>query len=280
MLLVYYKDISKMSIITKHLQQELEADRNIELAFLFGSYATGKNMKESDLDIAVYLKDKTKEKSVWRKIQQSLPKEVDMVLLNEAPATFISNVLKTGLPLIIKNKKKYLQFLVTKSLEAEDFGEFATGYWNITKRSRSLSPEDKTRLLERLDFLQSEMRELTIMQKISAFEYENDKTKRRNIERWAENILNAMIDVAKIILASQKKEMPKTYEAALSTFGAFAGLSKEESEKLASLARLRNMLAHEYLDILFGKIQEFIRDFPKIYAKIGRPIEKYIQSGR
>lgn len=267
-------------MISKHLQQELESDQNIELAFLFGSYATGKNMKESDLDLAVYLKDKTKEKSVWRKIQQSLPTEVDMVLLNEAPATFISNVLKTGLPLTIKNKKKYLQFLVTKSLEAEDFGEFATSYWAITKRSRSLSPEDKTRLLERLDFLQSEMLELPEMKKITAPEYETNKSKRRNVERWAENILNAMIDIAKIILASQKKEMPKTYEAALSAFGTFAGLSKEDNEKLASLARLRNLLAHEYLDILFGKIQEFIRDFPKIYAKIGKPIEKYIQSGK
>lgn len=127
-----------MDTITKHLRQELEADQNVELAFLFGSYATGKNMKESDIDIAIYLKDKTKEKSVWRKIQHAVPKEVDVVLLNDVPATFISNVLKTGIPLTIKNKKRYWQLYLTKSLEAEDFGDFATDYWRIVQRSRSL----------------------------------------------------------------------------------------------------------------------------------------------
>ncbi|MBI2668692.1 DUF86 domain-containing protein [Candidatus Woesearchaeota archaeon] len=266
-----------MNKVAKQVQQYFEHDPNVELAFLFGSAAAGKQTKESDIDIGVYLKDRATEASLWRKTQHSLPREVDLVVLNDAPATLISNIFKNGIPLTIKNKRKYWQLYLTKSLEAEDFEDFAVSYWKISKRSRSLSPEDKTRLLERLDFLQSEMRELPEMRAITSVQYEQDKLQRRNLERWAENILNALIDIAKIIIASQKKEMPKTYEAALSAFGVFAGLSKIESEKFAGLARLRNLLTHEYLDILFEKIQEFIHEFPKFYGKIAKPIEKYTE---
>ena len=46
-----------------------------------------------------------------------------------------------------------------------------------------------------------------------------------------ENILNATIDIAKIVLASEKKLMPRTYEDALFNFSFLAGLSEEEAGK-------------------------------------------------
>ncbi len=269
-----------MNKLAKHLQQHFTDDPNVELAFLFGSSATGKATKDSDIDVAVYLKDRKKETASWRGVQQIVQREVDFILLNDAPATLASNIFKTGIPLTIKNKKLYLRLFLNKSLEAEDFEEFALSYWKILKRSRSLSPEDRTRLLERLDFLESEMQELPDMKEVSISEYEEDTHKRRNLERWVENILNALIDIAKITLASERKEMPKTYEAALSAFGTFVGLSSTERETLAGFARLRNLLAHQYLEILFGKIQEFIADFPKLHKKILPAVEVLLRKSK
>ena len=90
------------------------------------------------------------------------------------------------------------------------------------------------------------------------------------MERWIEGIINALIDTAKIILASEKKQMPGSYEEALVNFSSLAGLDERQSQKLASFAKLRNILAHEYLDILYGKIQDFIQNLPLLYAKIKR----------
>ncbi|MBC7190423.1 DUF86 domain-containing protein, partial [Candidatus Aerophobetes bacterium] len=107
-------------------------------------------------------------------------------------------------------------------------------------------------------------------------EYQKDKVKRRNIERWAENVINATIDISKIILASEKKEMPRTYQESLLKFGLFIGLEEEEAEKFSSFARLRNILAHEYLDILYKTIKEFIKDSRPIYEKVFKFLSEYI----
>ena len=48
-----------------------------------------------------------------------------MILLNDAPATLISNVFKTGIPLVIKDRRLYWDLYLTKSLEAKDFSHFA-----------------------------------------------------------------------------------------------------------------------------------------------------------
>lgn len=59
--------------------------------------------------------------------------------------------------------------------------------------------------------------------------------------------------------------MPKTYEQALLNFGDFINLLKNDAEILSSFARLRNILAYEYLDITFRRIKTFINEAPKIY---------------
>ncbi len=262
------------------LKQWLEQEQFVLLAFLFGSAAKGRETAESDIDIAVYLKDKKKEDLVWNKAKKIFGREIDLVLLNDAPASLISNVFKTGVPLTIKDRRLFSALYLENSMEAEDFAGFASDYWMIAQRSASLSPEDRVRVLERLTFLRNEMQEHQEMAKVSIEEYEKNKLKRRNLERWAENIINAMIDIAKIILASEEKEMPKSYGASLEEFGILAGMSKPEAEKLSALSRLRNLLAHEYLEILHGKLQEFVKDIPPLYAKIMLFMKNYHEPGK
>jgi uncharacterized protein YutE (UPF0331/DUF86 family) len=163
------------------------------------------------------------------------------------------------------------------SSEAEDFSEFVEDYWRIYKKAKSIAPEEKNRILERLQFLDTELKEIESFKRLTFEEYKNDKIKRRNIERWAENIINATIDIAKIILASEKKEMPKNYKETLFDFALSVGLDAKESEKFSKLADLRNILAHEYLDILYGKIQNFINEFPKFYKEISIFLEIYLK---
>lgn len=235
-------------------------------------------MDESDLDVAVYLGDKDQEDRIWRDMSAILKKEIDMVPLNEAPATLVSNVFKTGIPLVIRDRNLYWRLYLEMSMEAEDFAEFATSYLNIFRNSKSLAPEAQTRLVERVQFLEEELSEIEKFRQVSLEEYQTERSKRRDIERWAENIINAAIDIAKIILASEKKEMPKTYEEALRQFAAFAGLSMEKAKQFSGCTRLRNMLAHEYLDILYGKIRDFINIFPQLYKEVSVFLQPYLRT--
>ena len=250
---------------------------DVLMAFVFGSYARGQEIPESDFDVAIYLKQEEKEADkTWLEVTDIIQKEVDLVCLNDAPASLVSNVIKTGTSLVIKDQKLYLEIYLGASLEAEDFLGFAEDFWEIYQNAKSLLPEQKVTLLERLQFLESELEEIKEFRQLTFKEYQADKTKRRNIERWAENIINAAIDVAKIVLASEKKIMPKTYEEALRNFGIFAGLTEEGSKKLSKFANLRNILAHEYLDILYEKIQGFVLEFPPLHRKIADFLERYL----
>lgn len=120
------------------LKKYFGKEKAVVLAFIFGSFAKKRPTDESDLDIAVYLKDKTIEEKVWSDISRIIKKEVDLITINEAPATLIAQILKTGLPLVIKDKHLYWKLFLEKTLEAEDFAQFTKEYWEIYKRSQSL----------------------------------------------------------------------------------------------------------------------------------------------
>lgn len=245
----------------KPLAEYFSKEPSVLLAYLYGSFAKG-------IDISVYLKDAAQEDRIWREVTEILQKEVDLISLNDAPSTLISNVLKTGTPLVIKDRNLFWNLYLEKTLEAEDFAEFAEDYWRIYQRSQSLSAEDKTRFIERLQFLESEFVELGRFEKITEREFREEKPKRREMERWAENIMNATVDIAKIILASEKKAMPKTYEEILRDFGMLAGLNEEDAKQFSAFARLRNLLAHD-------RIKTFIKQFPELYKKSKPFLEKY-----
>ena len=251
---------------------------DVLLSFVFGSYAGGREIPESDFDIAVYLKRKCVENAdeIRCEVADIVEKEVDLVCLNSAPASLVSNIIKTGIPLVIKDRKLYLDVYLRTSLEAEDFCGFAEDYFEIYKKAESLLPEQKVRLLERLQFLDSELKETEEFRQLTFKEYQDNKAKRRNVERWAENVINAAIDAAKIILASEKRKMPKTYEDALRDFGVFAGLTEKDSKSFSKFAGLRNILAHEYLDILYERLRNFVLEFPPLYKNIAGFLERYL----
>ena len=73
--------------------------------------------------------------------------------------------------------------------------------------------------------------------------------------------------------------MPKTYQQALLKFGFFVGLEEKEAEELSTFARLRNILAHEYLEVTYGSIKKFIDVSPVIYRKIFDFLSQYLKEG-
>ena len=267
--------------LLKKLKAYFEKRSDVVMAFIFGSFVSGRQMKESDVDIAVYFKKRTENKKAENEISldivRILKRSVDFISLNAAPATLFSEILKTGEILTNKDKKLYWQLYLEKTLEAEDFVQFSREYYDIYKKAKSLTAEQESNLLKKIQFVDSELEELEKFKKISFTNYMEDKDKRRNMERWNENIINANIDIAKIVLASGKEKKPDTYEDALFYFGIKAGLTEAEAKQYAGYARLRNLLAHEYLDILYRKTQEFIKDFPDIYTKISAFLEKYLK---
>jgi uncharacterized protein YutE (UPF0331/DUF86 family)/predicted nucleotidyltransferase len=263
---------NKIEVLTQYFQKE----SSVVLAFLFGSRAKGSEGGVSDWDIAVYLKPKEYleietereylgENKIWSDLIELLETDdVDFVVLNRARPSLVYNALRTGTPLIIRDRRLYLDLLCKVSYEAVEWWDFVSDFWKISQKAKSLPPEERARVLEYLRFLENEFSEMDRIKKFSWQDYIQDSFKRKVIERWVENLVMCALDIAKVILASEKREIPQTYKDTLKIFGTLY-VDPSFAEKFSEFASLRNILVHEYLDIKWRRIRNFIDQAERLY---------------
>lgn len=124
--------------ITQKLRQYFALQEEVLLAFLFGSWDKNRTLSESDVDVAIWLRDPyTKEEMnrIWRDLESLLQIPVDLLLLNQASPTIAWTALR-GTPLLIRDQGFYLEYMLETSREAEDFQDFLFDLWQWRKRIR------------------------------------------------------------------------------------------------------------------------------------------------
>lgn len=259
------------------LKKFLKTKENVLAAFLFGSYARDLTHRESDIDIAVYLRPNDNnieyeeekqypgEDELWSEIEKIIEIKTDMVVLNRASSTLADSIIKNGKLLMMKDSKSFARFSNTINEAAEYYRDYMDDFIKIKEGSNSLSITDKERLIKVTEFLEQEIKEFTSFREVDQIKYHNDKATKRNMEKWVENIVNSSIDVAKIILASEKKLIPNTYKTILENLIEVDNFDLENAKALGKFAKIRNILAHEYLDLRFNKIREFLADSEQCY---------------
>ncbi len=186
----------------KKLKEYFEQREDVVMAFLFGSQATKRSHTGSDWDIAVYFKpslygelEVAKEfagvSDIWGYVERLVDANVDLLVLNRAKPSLVFSILNTGTPLGIKDRALYLHLLIKTHYEAVDFWNFVHDFWKIRERSRSLSPEDRATLIEHLVFLENEWKDFEHLKGMewSTYANESDRSARRNMERWVENLV-------------------------------------------------------------------------------------------
>ena len=251
------------------LKTYFEKQENVSFAYLFGSTSSGLTHSESDIDIGLYFIPKTREleyeseleyeneDKIWLELEKTTGKKVDMVVLNRAPSTLFYAVLQKGQKIFTRDERLLSRLYLAISSAAEDFRDFVSDFVEIRERSNSLNEIDKERLKRTLSFLEQEVSEFDIFKKIDQIQYQRDIAMKRNMERWAENIVNSSIDIAKTILASEKISIPETYRLILEKLGSVEGFDQDVAFNLSSVSKMRNILAHEYLDLRFAQLHKF-----------------------
>jgi len=260
------------------LKDYFEKEPSALMAFLFGSRVGNLERKVSDWDIAVYLKKESlrKETKIWSDLVDILGKEVDLISLRDAPPILASRIVREGIPLKIKDRNFFLDFLLDITEKADYFIRFSKEYYEIYQRAKSLSETDKARIQKIFIFLERSLLEFEDFKKITFDEYNKNLIKRRNIERWIENLMNSVLDISKIILAAEKKPLPDTYKKILLEASLLLALNKKEREKLSEWAVLRNIIAHEYLEILWERINYFVRNAKSYLGKFLRKTKEFV----
>ena len=105
--------------------------------------------------------------------------------------------------------------------------------------------------------------------------YQKDRDARRNIERFIENVVMSILDIAKTVLASEKKDVPQTYRDTLRDFSTHL-LNGAHADGLADFADLRNIIAHEYLDFRWKRIQAFTEKAGLVFPDVVKKLKEYL----
>lgn len=274
----------------KALKNYFSDKEEVVAAFLFGSQAKGIAGKISDWDIAVYFKTQEPGRVEWEETGRDYPQEdqiwddlidmlktdnVDLVVLNRAPSNIAASAISEGIPLVIKDRGIFLDFALLTMRQAEDYRNFVDSYYEISQRSASLTPRDKEKLKDTINFLEQEMSFCDYFLAFSFVDYQ-DAHKRRDIERWVENMVNSSLDIGEIILASEKKRMPNSYRDVFVNLGFLPQFKGADIDKFTEWVKLRNILAYEYLDIKWQKINNFTKESKPRFERFLENTKKFL----
>lgn len=135
----------------------------------------------------------------------------------------------------------------------------------------------KGSIYTRISFLESELKDLIEQKNIDWKTYQENKLLRKNIERTIENLVNALIDISKIILSDKAAgEIPQTYGAVILKLSELKIIDFDLSQRLAEYVKLRNFLSHQYLDLRWDKIKNFLNGAPEQFSQFIQQIKKNI----
>lgn len=138
-----------MTAILNKLKTYFEERKDVAFAFLFGSAAKSKVRKQGDIDIAVYFWPENKiiewemfgkyypgEARIALDIERILKKNIDLIVLNRARSILADEIIRKGIPIIIKDKGLFFEFLCIITDEAEYMREFIESYYLEVKSGR------------------------------------------------------------------------------------------------------------------------------------------------
>jgi hypothetical protein len=94
----------------KNIKNLLQKDKDILFAYLYGSYAAGNTHIESDIDIAVYLKEKDTTFYLKKDNEFLSNNRFDIRILNVMPLVLKFKVLKEGKLLFSNDEQKRIDF--------------------------------------------------------------------------------------------------------------------------------------------------------------------------
>ena len=104
---------------------------------------------------------------------------------------------------------------------------------------------DRSKLIPHLDYLDKELPFFSEYEREVDWKvYQSQRAKRLEIERWVESIINATLDVSKMLLTIMGEEIPETSREVLFQIASHIYEKEEEALAFCELAKIRNSLAH------------------------------------
>ena len=120
---------------------------------------------------------------------------------------------------------------------------------------------------------------LTLKKNCSLADLKRDKILRGALERYLQLAAEASIDIGEIIISELKLPAPVTNKEVFEVLGAQKIITPRLTENFSNLAKFRNVLVHDYVEVDLQKIYNYLQndlsDFEKYIIAIAKFIKKY-----
>ncbi len=140
-----------------------------------------------------------------------------------------------------------------------------------------MKKEIKFRLIKHLNFLENELKDYETFITLTWEEFNSKNSKRRNVERWIENIINSSIDIAKIIIIAEGLPLADTYKDMITALLQVPGFEQCNMEKISKWVRLRSIITYEYLDIRWASISKFLAEAKPLYDDLLKKVKNCLE---
>lgn len=138
--------------------------------------------------------------------------------------------------------------------------------------------EDRSKFIPHIHYLEKELSFSEVYEReIDWKVYQTQRSKRLEVERWVECLINATLDISKRLLTIREEEIPESSREVLFQIASRIYNREEEAETFSELAKIRNTLAHRYLDIKWQDIKRFFQIVFKLYPAFLDYIKKELE---
>lgn len=119
---------------------------------------------------------------------------------------------------------------------------------------------------------------LDLKKRCSLVDFKKDKVLRGALERYLQLASEAAIDIGEIIISELKLPAPITNKEIFEILGKQKILPLKLANNFSNIAKFRNILVHDYLDIdlkkMYDYLQKDLSDFEKFIMAIAKFVKK------
>ncbi len=258
------------------LREVFSRFHEVELAYLFSSYAKGRGMPASDVDLAVLVNDRKVIPYLSAEISRVLKLAEDKVSILEmdrAPPMLIVKVLKEGIKLIDRGSTegKVRRSIPLDVLDVTEESEQAFYRWLYgNSLDRALIARITVHVPEYIDNLKS------ILEKEKVEVLKKDKDLRKIFERTLHTAIEGMVDLLRCLVSSLNLGVAEYYKDYVEICKNKGVISEKTAGMLLELIPTLHMLIHRYRELNYERLREDARRAIGTWPKLQQEVREYL----
>ena len=133
------------------------------------------------------------------------------------------------------------------------------------------------RVRSKLGRLEEYLRGLDEKRTCTRTQYRSDRDLQDIVERRFEKAVQASLDIAAHVVSSEGFREPRNYGDLFVILGEEGILDEKTKEEMTEMAGFRNVLAHDYADIVDDRVYDHLQDISR-FRRFAVAIDEYLET--